>query len=67
MKRNHIHFAVGLPGDNQIISGARHNCEVFIFIDIENAMNDGIKFFVSENNVVLSAGLNGFISPIYFS
>ena len=66
MERNHIHFAKGLPGANQVISGARVNCEVFIFIDIRKAMNDGIQFFISQNNVILSSGINGFLSPKYF-
>ena len=67
MNRNHIHFAIGLPGAGEVISGARVNCDVFIYIDIARALNEGLKFFVSQNNVVLSAGINGFISPKYFS
>lgn len=67
MQRNHIHFARGLPGDNQVISGARVNCEVFIFIDLSLAISDGMKFYISENQVILSSGFGGFISPKYFS
>merc|ERR1712216_286593 len=44
MKRNHIHFAVGLPGDGGVISGMRSTCEVICKLDIEKAMADGIEF-----------------------
>lgn len=67
MARNHIHFAIGLPGAGEVISGARVSCEVFIFIDMVKAIIEGIKFFISQNSVVLSPGLNGFISPRFFS
>lgn len=67
MNRNHIHFALNLPGHKEVISGARVKCDVFIFVDIEKCMNDGMKFFISQNKVVLSSGFNGFITPEYFS
>jgi len=44
LKRNHIHFSIGKPDDNEVISGMRYSAEVLIYIDVENAMNDGIKF-----------------------
>lgn len=66
MKRNHIHFAAGYPGEGQVISGARASCSVFIEIDMNSAINDGLKFYVSDNNVVLTSGIHGFVSPKYF-
>ncbi|XP_013776797.1 tRNA 2'-phosphotransferase 1-like [Limulus polyphemus] len=67
MKRNHIHFAVGMPGENGVISGMRTNCEIFILIDVVKAIDDGFKFFQSENNVILSPGdKNGYLKPKYF-
>lgn len=68
MKRNHIHFAEALPGENGVISGMRSNCDVIITVDMKAAMKDGIKFFRSTNNVILSPGLNdtGSIPPEYF-
>ncbi|XP_076368072.1 tRNA 2'-phosphotransferase [Tachypleus tridentatus] len=67
MKRNHIHFAVGLPGENGVISGMRKNCEIFILVDAIKAIDDGYKFFRSENNVILSPGdKNGYLKPKYF-
>ncbi|KAJ8308379.1 hypothetical protein KUTeg_013253 [Tegillarca granosa] len=48
MGRNHIHFAVGEPDENGVIS-------------------DGLKFFRSSNDVILSEGNeDGFIFPCYF-
>jgi 2'-phosphotransferase len=66
MKRNHIHFAIGEYGSNVAISGLRNNCEVLIYIDLDAAIQDGIEFFFSENNVVLSSGVNGCLAPKYF-
>ena len=67
MKRNHIHFAAGEPGDQGVISGMRSSAQVFIYIDVEKAMIDGIKFYKSANNVILSPGnADGFILPKYF-
>jgi 2'-phosphotransferase len=66
MKRNHIHFAIGYPNDKCVISGMRRTCEVFIELDMQRAMNDGIKFLISENKVILSSGINGVILPKYF-
>lgn len=66
MTRNHVHMAIGYPGDNQVISGMRQICNVFIEIDVENAMKDGMKFYISKNKVILSSGFNKVIPPRYF-
>lgn len=68
MQRNHIHFSNSdkiKPGE--IHSGFRSNCEILIYIDVLKSMKDGIEFYISENNVILSSGLNGVILPKYFS
>lgn len=63
MKRNHIHFAKGL----NFINGLRRNAEIFIFIDYPKAKGDGLKFYESENNVILCPGNSkGFIETTYF-
>jgi 2'-phosphotransferase len=69
MNRNHIHFATGLLGEEGVISGMRHNCAVLIYIDLEKALGAGVKFFKSENGVVLTEGLNdeGYLPKEYFS
>lgn len=66
MKRNHIHFTTSLPNEGEVISGMRKSCEVAIYIDIENAMNDGIKFYRANNGVILTEGDNGIIHNKYF-
>lgn len=66
MARLHIHMAVGLPQGDGVISGMRKSCDVVIYIDVESAMRDGIKFYRSSNNVILSEGINGVISSKYF-
>ena len=65
MKRNHIHMAKGEFGDAK--SGARFSSEVIITIDGNGAIKDGIKFFESDNGVILSPGnSNGVIETKYF-
>lgn len=67
MNRNHIHFSPGFADDPEVISGIRKNCQVTIIIDAKAAINDGIKFYLSENNVILSPGNEyGLLPPIYF-
>ncbi|KAG4096434.1 phosphotransferase KptA/Tpt1 [Neocallimastix lanati (nom. inval.)] len=64
--RTHIHFAKGLYGEEGVISGMRYNYEIAIYIDSKKAMKDGIEFFISENGVILSTGLNNRIDKKYF-
>ena len=57
MERNHIHFAIGLPGDSGVISGMRRKSEVLVYVNVAKAMADGaIVFYTSANGVVLTAG-----------
>ncbi|KAJ1936542.1 tRNA 2'-phosphotransferase, partial [Linderina macrospora] len=69
MGRTHIHFATGLVGEDQVISGMRTTANTYIYVDAARAMQDGIEFYLSENGVVLSAGqgTTGIIPPTYFS
>jgi len=67
MARNHIHLALGRPGDPNVKSGMRNTSDILIFIDIPKAIQDGFKFFISTNGVVLTEGnKDGFIPPQYF-
>ncbi|CAO3581313.1 unnamed protein product [Absidia cylindrospora] len=52
MNRNHIHCAVGLPGDEFVISGMRSSSQVLIYIDMDKALQDDIAFYQSSNNVI---------------
>jgi len=67
MQRNHIHFAKGLFGDPGVVSGMRWSAGVAVYIDTKAAMQAGIKFFISENGVILSSGVDGTIPPCFFS
>jgi RNA:NAD 2'-phosphotransferase (TPT1/KptA family)/inhibitor of KinA sporulation pathway (predicted exonuclease) len=66
MARNHVHFAMGYPGHNQVISGARKDCNVFIEMDLELAMKNGIKILRSSNDVILTDGIMKTLPPIFF-
>jgi 2'-phosphotransferase len=57
MGRQHIHMAKGLPGE--VISGMRQNSEVVIQINVTDAIKAGIRFFESDNGVILSDGIDG--------
>jgi len=65
MNRTHIHIATS----KDAMSGHRKSCNVFIYIDIKKAMNDGIKFYLSSNGVILTKGKDdiGLLSSNYFS
>lgn len=60
MSREQIHFAQGLNA----ISGIRKGCTVRIFINLQQAINDGLKFYLSENGVILTSET---VLPKYFS
>ena len=57
MNRQHIHMCSSLPNSpNQPKSGIRYNTEIIIYINLEKALNEGLKFFESENGVILCEG-----------
>ncbi|OLY82648.1 putative tRNA 2'-phosphotransferase [Smittium mucronatum] len=54
--------------DDGVISGMRYSANVYVYVDVARAIADGIDFYVSENQVILSSGdSDGYIQPIYFS
>ena len=65
MNRTHIHIAISKDAK----SGNRKYCNVFIYIDIVKAVNDGIKFYLSSNGVILTKGVEdtGLLPSTYFS
>ncbi|KAI0319338.1 KptA family-domain-containing protein [Amylostereum chailletii] len=65
MNRNHIHLAQGVPGDG-VISGMRNSAQVLIYVDVQTALEAGLKFFTSENGVVLTEGDERGLLPIEF-
>lgn len=83
MGRNHIHFASGLPAGFKsleastgsaeekesapVISGMRKNSSILVYIDIHAALAADIKFFISENGVILTEGnKEGFLPYDFF-
>ncbi|KIK62005.1 hypothetical protein GYMLUDRAFT_42438 [Collybiopsis luxurians FD-317 M1] len=70
MSRNHIHLAQGVSGDrgHAVISGMRSSCDILIYINIPLALASDIKFYLSDNGVVLTEGNErGFLEPKFFS
>ena len=67
MLRKHIHFSPQQYGSQDIISGMRSNCQVLIHVDVARCLAAGIRFFMSDNKVILSEGRDGVIAPEYFS
>ena len=51
---------------NNAWHGARSSANVFIVVDMEKAMRDGIEFYNSSNGVILTEGLDGVLDPKYF-
>ncbi|GLJ13193.1 hypothetical protein SUGI_0207200 [Cryptomeria japonica] len=67
MKRLQVHFATGLPHDGDVISGMRANVEILIFLNVEMALKDGMKLYLSANKVILTEGFDGVVPPKYFA
>lgn len=67
MKRRHIHFSSKPFQSAEIVSGMRSTSEVLIAINLPLALEDGVLFYVSDNQVLLSEGVNGIILPCYFA
>jgi RNA:NAD 2'-phosphotransferase (TPT1/KptA family) len=68
MSRQHIHFAIGEPDKDQVISGMRKTCDIYIYVDIKKLLHDKIPIYISDNNVLLSPGVGdtGIIPQTYF-
>lgn len=78
MGRNHVHFASGLPAGFKsvvesnndvaapVISGMRKSSTVLMFLDIAKAMEAGIKFWLSDNGVILTEGNDEAVVPLEF-
>ena len=64
--RNHVHFAPFAPGDKRVISGMRASCEIAIWVNIREALEEGLPFFMSNNQVILSPGGDGVVGTHLF-
>ena len=56
MARKHIHMSSQHKGSKDMISGMRKRSNVMIYIDLDKAIAEGIKFYISTNQVILSEG-----------
>ncbi|OSD04883.1 hypothetical protein PYCCODRAFT_1443678 [Trametes coccinea BRFM310] len=67
MTRNHIHLAQDVAGSG-VVSGMRNSSQILIYVDVQKAIDAGIKFCISANGVVLTEGdERGFLAPQFFS
>jgi len=59
-QRTHLHFQPGTLGKgcepSDLVKRFRNNCEVLVYVDLARALDGGIKFHKSSNNVVLTKG-----------
>jgi 2'-phosphotransferase len=60
MNRTHIHFS-------DSVSRVRSNSQALIFINIDKARAENIRFFKSKNGIILSEGINGVIDCRFFT
>ena len=58
-RRQHVHFVPFEPGDERIVSGLRYDCQLAVYIDLAAALREGVPFFRSVNDLVLSRGVRG--------
>ena len=63
MDRQHIHLAKGL----NVASGKRHDCNLLVYVNMQEAMADGIEFFESANGVILTEGIDGILPAKYLT
>lgn len=68
MARNNIHMAIGLSDDGGVISGMSSKSEVVFEINLSKAASEGVDFFVSDNQVILTPGIGekGMLPPSFF-
>lgn len=66
MNRMHIHCAISEPNDVKVTSGVRSSSKVLIYLNMKLAIEDGMKFYMSTNEVILTNGINGEVHPRYF-
>lgn len=64
--RNHVHFALRLGMDGEVVSGARADIEVAIYLDVRALISAGIPLFESSNGVFLSPGAKGAVPASFF-
>ena len=68
--RLHIHMCSPRMGKTgSVRSGHRHNADLILYIDFRRALEDGIVFWKSYSDVILTRGENnsGYLPPQYIT
>lgn len=66
--RRHIHLTPFQSNEKSVMSGFRSSCEILIHIDMAQAILNGIPFWMSSNQVILTErDASGCIPPQYIS
>lgn len=66
--RRHIHLTPFQPNEKSVMSGFRSSCEILIHVDMAQALLNGIPFWMSSNQVILTEGdASGCIPAQYIS
>ncbi|XP_066959069.1 tRNA 2'-phosphotransferase 1-like isoform X2 [Macrobrachium rosenbergii] len=67
MNRNHVHFTSKTPDEVAGVSGIRKSCQMYVYINLSKALEGGLKFFRSANDVILCPGNHeGIVPTEYF-
>jgi len=62
-QRNDIHFVGLAPTNTKFVPRGKDNMHVWV--DIRQAIKDGVKFYRTPNDIIVSPGEAGIISPRY--
>ena len=65
--RTDIHLVENFPESGRVLSGWRASCEIAIQVDTRRAAAGGSTFFVSDNDVFITEGVDGVLSPAFIS
>ena len=65
MGRNHVHFGTSDSFKGNL-SGFRSNSELLVYLNLEKAIDEGLKFYISKNNVLCPGDEKRFIQSKYF-
>ncbi len=55
--RQFVHFAIRPFMSTEMRSGMRRDCDLLLYVDLTAALQAGLQFFLSPNEVLLSKGL----------
>ena len=62
--RREVHFSIRILGE-AFLSGMMDSCQIAVYLDLPRAARDGLRFYRSSNDVLLTEGLDGVVPPQY--